>query len=136
MTTENENQIEDIDQAARRRLLKLAAYTPPAILGVMIAGTKLAEGAPPLGGTKNCRSGQIVISAGGTACCPCVPGDRKYNPTKCAWKRCQYGSCSDCPPGPYFKRKDCQKVAAACGCTCSRTRGGGKKGNKWIYNCN
>jgi len=138
MTTENENQTPDLEQAARRRLLKLAAYTPPAILGVMIAGTKVAEAAAAPGTTKNCRSGQIVISAGGSACCPCIPGDRKYNPTKCAWKRCSFGSCGDCPPGPYTKQKDCNTVAAACGCNCVRSRagGGGRGGGGWIYNCN
>ena len=134
MTTENENdQTPDLEQAARRRLLKLAAYTPPAILGVMIAGTKVAEAARgTVGSTKNCRSGQIVVSAGGSACCPCIPADPKYNPTKCAWERCKLGSCANCPPGPYVSQQDCNTVAAACGCICTRSR----VGRNWIYNCN
>lgn len=132
MTTENENQTSEIEQAARRRLLKMAAYVPPAILGVMIAGTKEAEAGATPGQTKNCKSGQIVVSAGGSACCPCIPGDPKYNPTKCAWKRCSFGSCGDCPPGPYNRKKDCWKVSRACGCNCVKTR----VNKKWIYNCN
>ena len=139
MTTENENQIPDLEQAARRRLLKLAAYTPPAILGVMIVGSKVAEAARAVpGATVNCQNGQIVVSAGGSACCPCIPGDRKYNPTKCAWKRCSFGTCSACPPGPYTSQKDCNTVAAACGCNCVRSRAGGRGrgGGSWIYNCN
>lgn len=132
MATENENQTSEIEQEARRRLLKMAAYVPPAILGVMIADTKVAEAGAVPGQTKNCQSGQIVVSAGGSACCPCIPGDPKYNPTKCAWKRCELGSCADCPPGPYREKKDCKKVANACGCTCVKTNSGGKK----VYNCN
>lgn len=133
MSIEHEDQTPDIEQAARRRLLKMAAYVPPAILGVMIAGNKIAESAPlVVGATKNCRSGQIVVSAGGSACCPCIPGDPKYNPTQCSWKRCQLGTCSACPPGPYTNQRDCTTVATACGCNCVRTR----SGRNWIYNCN
>lgn len=122
----------DPEQEARRRLLKLAAYAPPAILGVMIAGTKVAEAAVVPGQTKVCRSGNIVVSASGNACCPCVPGDPKYDPVKCAWSRCSLGSCGDCPPGPYTNSKDCAKVAQACGCACQRTRVGGTS----TWNCN
>jgi len=135
MTTENENQTPDIDQAARRRLLKLAAYTPPAILGVMMTGSKVAEAAKP-GGTINCGGGPVVVSAGGSACCPCIPTDPKYNPTTCAWERCKLGNCGACPPGPYTSKKDCDTVAAACGCVCTRQPGAGKGKRNWIYNCN
>ncbi|MDX8403603.1 MAG: hypothetical protein R8K54_04255, partial [Mariprofundaceae bacterium] len=62
------------DQIARRKLLTMAAYVPPAILGVMIAGSKVAEAATPVGVTKACKGGgMITVSAGGNACCPCVP---------------------------------------------------------------
>ena len=71
------------EQQARRHLLKLASYVPPAILGAMIVGGPRAAmawgwgdddgGKGGKGGKKNCGSGHIVVSAGGTACCPCVP---------------------------------------------------------------
>lgn len=114
-----DKQTDNSEMLARRKLLKMAAYVPPAILGVMIAGTKVAEAKKvPPGGTKICSGGPIVVSAGGTACCPCVPGDPKYNPVKCDKERCKLGNCAACRRLVFKKLKDCQKKQAICGGTC------------------
>lgn len=120
MHKDKQAETENSELHARRKLLKMAAYVPPAILGVMIAGNKPAmAGKPPIpGSTKVCKGGgTIVISAGGTACCPCVPTDPKYDPYKCALKKCQLGNCAACP-AVFVKKKHCKIAAAACGCTC------------------
>ena len=113
---------------ARRRLLKMAAYVPPAMLGVMTnIGISEAGG----GGTKKCGGGgAIVISAGGNACCPCVPTDPKYNPNKCNKKRCKLGYCPACKLIVFKSMKKCKsKVAAAGGCcTCTKIKTGPLKG--------
>ena len=114
------------EQQARRNLLKMATYVPPAILGVMIGGNKIAEAGTPAGQAKTCKGGgTIVISANGNACCPCVPTDPKFDPVKCAWTKCKLGNCPACRQVPPKGKKQCAKVAAACGCTCKNT--GGKK---------
>ncbi|MES0371043.1 MAG: hypothetical protein ABUK11_02085 [Mariprofundaceae bacterium] len=119
------------DQIARRKLLTMAAYIPPAILGVMIAGNKIAEaGTTVPGSTKNCPGGSIVVSAGGTACCPCVPGP-KYNANKCNEKRCKLGNCPACKKLVFTSSRKCnEKVAASgCACTCTETPAGS---NFWL----
>jgi len=116
------------EQQARRKLLKMATYVPPAILGVMIGGNKIAEAGAPIlpGQPKVCKGGgTIIVSANGNACCPCVQGDPKYDPVKCAWKKCEFGNCPACRQLPPKNMKQCAKVAAACGCTCTQA---GKKG--------
>jgi len=124
------------EQQARRKLLKMATYVPPAILGVMIGGNKIAEAGTPVGQAKTCKGGgAIIISANGNACCPCVPTDPKFDPVKCAWTKCKLGNCAACPPGPYTGAKQCGKVAAACGCACKNPAGkknnGGKNKRGW-----
>jgi len=86
------------EQQARRTLLKMATYVPPAILGVMIGGNKIAEAATGegAGGTKKCKGGgTIVVSANGNACCPCLT-----SPTgkKCAKAKCELGNKAFCKP--------------------------------------
>jgi len=85
------------EQQARRNLLKMATYVPPAILGVMIGGNKIAEagtGGGGGGGTKKCAGGgTIVISANGNACCPCV---KNPNSKKCAKAKCKLGNTAFC----------------------------------------
>jgi len=117
------------EQQARRTLLKMATYVPPAILGVMIGGNKIAEaGGAALGQPKVCGGGgTIIISANGNACCPCVPTDPKFDPVKCAWKKCKLGNCPACRQFPPKDAKQCAKVAAACGCACSK----GNKNGVW-----
>jgi len=82
----------DHQQSARRRLLAAAVYTPPVILGTMMAGPRHALGA--WGQVKTCKMAgggapvMITISSGASACCPCVPGSKKYNPVKCSKSQC------------------------------------------------
>ncbi|MDQ6956793.1 MAG: hypothetical protein Q9M21_06305 [Mariprofundaceae bacterium] len=122
------------EQQARRTLLKMATYVPPAILGVMIGGNKVAEAGAALGQPKTCGGGgTIIVSANGNACCPCVPTDPKFDPVKCAWKKCKLGNCPACRQYPPTKKDQCKKVAAACGCTCKK--GNKKGGNKGIWTC-
>jgi len=65
---------------ARRRLLKLGAYVPPAILGMMIMGQKSAWADGKGGG----KGGHHGASCGPSACSPCVikggkkPGSFEY----------------------------------------------------------
>jgi len=115
------------EQQARRHLLKLAGYVPPAILGAMIAGgprTAMAWGEggdDGKGNKKNCGNGHIVVSAGGTACCPCVPSSPYYNPTTCNYKKCQLGNCSSCRQLVFSNQGQCKQVTAACtSCNCTR----------------
>jgi len=87
----------DNEQQARRKLLKMATYVPPAILGVMMSGNKIAEaGNGNEGSSKtNCKGGTIVISANGNACCPCVENP---NSKKCAKAKCKLGNTAFCKP--------------------------------------
>lgn len=126
---ENEQKTEPFsnDQIARRKLLQIAAYVPPAILGVMIAGNQVAEADSGVGTTKKCKTGSITVSAGGSACCPCIPGDPKYNPTTCNMKRCQLGNCPSCGTIIYSNKGQCNSAAkkTPCACTCVQIGGGG-----------
>lgn len=123
------------EQQARRSLLKMATYVPPAILGVMISGNKIAEAAVPLGQPKVCGGGgTIIVSANGNACCPCVPTDPSFDPVTCAWKKCKLGNCPACRQFPPKNRGQCGKVATACGCTCNKTKVKGGKGGTWTCN--
>jgi hypothetical protein len=113
------------EQQARRHLLKLAAYTPPAILGAMLASSKLAQAAT-VGQTQNCGGTTIVVSASGYACCPCVPSSNRYDPNRCNQARCQLGNCSACRQLVFNNQNQCQSTTAACGsCTCTPIGGGG-----------
>ena len=127
MNTQDNN----TNQEARRRLLKMAAYIPPAMLGVMTTMGVSEAGGVGLGGTKNCGGGgTIVISAGGNACCPCVPTSPKYNPNKCNKKRCKLGYCPACKLIVFKSMKKCKKKVAAAGgcCTCTKIKTGPLKG--------
>jgi len=110
------------DQIARRKLLALAAYVPPAILGIMVTGNNVAEAAR-IGSTINCPPvGMVTVSAGGNACCPCVSGSAKYNAAKCTKERCKLGHCASCKQMTWTKKKDCTKKLALCGgCTCTES---------------
>ena len=74
------------DKETRRKLLKMAVYVPPAILGVALSGT--AEGAEKCNGY-----GEIIVSANGNACCPCVENSASK---QCAKARCKLGNKSAC----------------------------------------
>jgi hypothetical protein len=120
------------DQIARRKLLQVAAYVPPAILGVMIAGNKVAEaGQAGIGAAKKCKSGIITVSAGGSACCPCVPGDPKYNPTTCSQKRCQLGHCPSCGQMVFKNKGQCTSAAKKTPCACTCVQVGAGKNSFW-----
>ena len=127
-----DTQDNNTNQEVRRRLLKMAAYIPPAMLGVMTnVGVSKAGGNVPLGGAKTCGGGgTIVVSAGGNACCPCVPTDPNYNPNKCNQERCKLGYCPACKLIIFKKLKDCNKKAAVAGgcCTCTKIKTGPLKG--------
>jgi hypothetical protein len=122
------------EQQARRHLLKLASYVPPAILGAMILGQRIAladdgeDGKSGKGSTKDCGGGHIVVSAGGAACCPCVPSSPQYNPTVCNQKKCQLGNCSACRQLVFSNYGQCKKDTANCGsCTCTEIGHGHEK---------
>jgi len=116
----------NIEQEARRRLLKMAVYIPPAILGVMVSGNVAHAGGGGIGTTKKCGGGgTIIVSAGGNACCPCVSSDPNYNPIKCNQAKCKIGNCAACKTLIFAKKKDCLKKAATCG-TCVQV------GGSWI----
>jgi hypothetical protein len=131
MDTQDNNLNTDINREVRRRLLKMAVYVPPVMLGVMSSiGTSQAGGAQ-LGTQKTCAGGGvIVVSAGGNACCPCVPTDPKYNPVKCNKKRCKLGYCPACKTIVFKSMKKCNKKVAAAGgcCTCTKIKTGPLKG--------
>ena len=112
--------IRGLPDAQRRTLLRLSAYTPPAILGVMLGGMKVAEAAAVAPGMqKVCKGGGIItVSAGGNACCPCVPGDPKYNPNKCNLVRCKLGNCQACRRAVFPSLAKCQQKVALAGCNC------------------
>jgi len=119
MNKESKQQEFSNDQIARRKLLTLAAYVPPAILGVMIAGNKVAEAGATLGQTKKCGGGQIIVSAGGNACCPCIPGDPKYNAVKCNETKCKLGNCAACKQLIFQSEGKCTAKMAVAGCACT-----------------
>ena len=118
------------EQEARRHMLKLASYVPPAILGVMIAGPKLAMAA-----TEHCGGGSvIVVSAGGQACCPCVPSSSQYDVNTCNLKRCELGNCTACRTLVFHNQNACKKATVNCAsCTCMPIQtGGDKKASFWV----
>ena len=103
----------------RRKLLKAVVYAPPVILGSMVATPRSVMGA--IGATKKCKMlvGPpviITISSGTNACCPCIPGSKKYNAIKCGKKQCQLSCGVSCPPGVLATIK-CKKFCKTCGFT-------------------
>lgn len=107
------------EQQGRRQLLKIAAYVPPAMLGVMISANKMAEAATGIGSSQNCGGGiTIVVSAGGMACCPCVPTSKKYNLNTCNLTRCQLGNCTACSQVAFTSTRQCARTVAQGGCAC------------------
>jgi len=116
MTQENHSLT--AEQQNRRALLKMGAYVPPAMLGVMLSASKMAEAAT-IGSTQNCGGGTtIVISAHGTACCPCVPTSSKYNVNTCNMAKCQLGNCTACSQVAFTNASQCNKIVGPSGCTC------------------
>jgi len=83
------------DMLARRRLLKLGVYVPPAVLGMMIVG-----GMPTQAVAGSCCP---------VACNPCTKLGGNTNPEKCKehWRRCKHAQRKlrrkgiQCPPLPY-----------------------------------
>ncbi|HXH71816.1 MAG TPA: hypothetical protein VNI58_03265 [Mariprofundaceae bacterium] len=75
-------------EQGRRQLLKMTAYVPPVILGVMLTASDTAEAA-----TIKCGGTTYTVSASGIACCPCVtnPGG-----STCRRNQCQQGNCNSC----------------------------------------
>jgi len=120
----NQGKALNTNNEARRRLLKMAAYIPPAMLGVM-SSVSISNAGPPVipGQPKVCKGGgTIIVSAAGNACCPCVPTDPKYDPLKCTRKQCKLGNCPACQVTIFKKLKDCNKKAAVQGgcCVCTK----------------
>jgi len=117
---------------ARRKLLKAAIYTPPVILGSMVASPRTVMGigpwvppTVPAGTTVTCDlfsggSVTITISSGTNACCPCVPnyaaiGDQV---TICNQKRCELSCGTNCAPGVLATVR-CKDFCKTCGFTVS-----------------
>jgi len=118
----SQNSGPNTEQQSRRDLLRMSAYIPPAMLGVMIAGNKIARAATTVGRTKNCGAGgTIVVSAGGMACCPCVPTSNQYNLNRCNLTRCQLGHCASCKLVAFSSVNQCKQKVARGGCTCTCT---------------
>jgi len=105
--TKSENSIRQV----RRRLLKLGVYAPPAILGVMISGVKIAEAGTPIAGqTKNCgNNGIITVSANGNACCPCARSSPTNPSYKCLQTKCLLGNCSACSALTFRSKRKCNE---------------------------
>lgn len=130
MSKESDIKEQHSDLPGRRRLLKMVAYVPPAILGVMVMKPESSEGAQllPIGSLLSCTlpGGGIFngrVSAAGNACCPCVT-----NPTgnQCLAARCQLGNCPACNQlvANNPNAENCRKAATTCGgnvppCNCT-----------------
>lgn len=83
------------DFEARRRLLKLGAYVPPAILGMMIMGQRSAWASGGKGGKGGKGGGGHGASCNPSACSPCIikggkkGGSFEYNKNNHECKRSQ-----------------------------------------------
>ena len=135
-----ENQTNQI----RRKLLKTAIYSPPIILGSMVAIPQKVLGinptpppTSPVGTTKTCNlfaggTVTITISSGTNACCPCVPGAIGFNNTRdCNAARCELSCGTNCAPGVLATIR-CKDFCKSCGftvagcktpCTCNAGTG-------------
>lgn len=120
------------EQEARRHLLKLATYVPPAILGAMMLGPRMALA--DVGETLHCDGGTVImVSAAGQACCPCVPSSNQYNPDVCNQERCKLGNCSACRLLVFHNESQCRKTTANCGaCSCVAVQVAGEKKPFWM----
>ncbi len=127
----------------RRKLLKAAIYTPPVVLGSMVATPRTVMGigpwippTVPVGTQVTCTlfngsTVTIVISSGTNACCPCVPNSINYSTVICNQKRCELSCGTNCAPGVLATIK-CKDFCKTCGftvtgcknpCTCDPTTG-------------
>ena len=105
------NSEQTTEQIARRRLLKLAGYVPPALLGAMMLSRPAnADPKPPPG---KCRSGGVLISAPAGSCCPCLPAADKYKPKDCCKKHCLL--CDVYVQSKGYGKKECKNVNKWCG---------------------
>lgn len=126
---QNINQTEQIstEQQARRRLLKMGMYVPPAILGVMTIRPEAAEAA-----TITCGGVVYTVSACGVSCCPCATS---FNSNSCKESNCDAGCCARCPKTynstVFATLAECEAAVAfnTCGCTCK------KAGKNYQFTC-
>ncbi len=109
----------DEELRARRRLLKLGAYVPPAVLGMMILG-----GLP--------RNAEAVVgSCAPSACQPCIDvaagiNSKNGKPLTAKQANKKRRKCN--------KKQACMKMPGNCGPNC--VKGGGKfKGGAWAPGC-
>ncbi len=122
--SETEHPEQTTEQTARRRLLKLAGYVPPALLGAMILNSKPALAVPPAG--KCAIGGGGFVSAPAGSCCPCLPIATKYSPSKCCKDHCLL--CDVYVQGAGYSPNTCKKVNTWCGsvpggCNCCLKKG-------------
>jgi len=116
------------EQRARRRLLKMAGYVPPALLGVMLLNKPaIAAGAPP--GMCSLSGGGGFVSAPAGSCCPCVPISTEYNPQKCCKNYCDPVQCEVYAASNGYGPRRCKKINGWCGtvpagCNCCIDRRG------------
>jgi len=108
--SDSEQTEQTTEQTARRRLLKLAGYVPPALLGAMVLNTPAMAAKPPPG---KCKSGGLLISAPAGSCCPCLPIADKYNPKNCCKKHCLL--CDVYVQSQGYSPKSCKNVNNWCG---------------------
>lgn len=127
----------DTEMLARRKLLKMSVYVPPAILGAMTVQPTTSEAA-----TITCGGVPYTVSACGVACCPCATNPNSNN---CKDAQCQAGCCFSCAnkiTASYATQAECDAAAASFGacmvCTCTQKVTGPKKKPTitWDLNCN
>ncbi|MFC1626291.1 hypothetical protein ACFL19_01170 [Pseudomonadota bacterium] len=103
------------EQIARRRLLKMASYVPPALLGTMLLNRPaIAAGTPP--GMCSLGGGGFVSAPAGS-CCPCVPISTEYNAKTCCKNHCDPAGCDAYVVSNGYSGRSCKNVNNWCGTT-------------------
>ena len=113
------------EQRARRRLLKVAGYVPPALLGAMLLNRPAIAAAVPPGQCSLGGGGFVSAPAG--SCCPCVTISTEYNPRTCCRDTCNTTECDNYAASGSSRR--CRNVNSWCGyvpatCNCCIDRRG------------
>ena len=102
------------EQIARRRLLKMASYVPPVLLGVALLNKPAIAAAPA---TKCPTQLGTFVSAPAGSCCPCVPIATKYNPQACCKNYCDPAACDVYVQASGYGARQCKNVTSWCGTT-------------------
>ena len=116
------------EQISRRRLLKMASYVPPALLGAMLMNRPAIAGGAPPGGQCSLPGGGTVSAPAGS-CCPCVPASNEYNAKTCCKNHCDPAACDAYVVSSGYSATTCKNVnnwcgAAPAGCNCCLNKKG------------